>query len=188
MITGSMGGHFVGVFRGSDAVSEKPDGKDTHMQPMNYAAARLSAVLVLATGFAWPALADDDGVTVIELTQSGCQFLEPEHQDLGHEPATKADCEAINERTAENRLAAAEILTLKPGKYIFRVTNQDVPYELGFYLRAAATLSVPFKPKTSGGGLTAGVTRDYEIELEEGDYVYSCPLNPTPDYLVRVEG
>ena len=31
-----------------------------------------------------------------------------------------------------DRLAKARPLTLKPGSYIFRVTNKNVPYTLGF--------------------------------------------------------
>ena len=38
----------------------------------------------------------------------------------------------------------------------------------------------------SGGGLVAGATQDYAIELTPGEYVYSCPLNPTPDYRLVV--
>jgi hypothetical protein len=39
----------------------------------------------------------------------------------------------------------------------------------------------------SGGGLAAGKTRDYEVTLKAGEeYVYSCPLNPTPDYRITV--
>ena len=37
------------------------------------------------------------------------------------------------------------------------------------------------KTSVSGGGLSLGATRDYAVELKEGVYVYSCPLNPTPD-------
>ncbi len=43
-------------------------------------------------------------------------------------------------------------------------------------------------PSVSGGGLTPGATNDYVIELKEGDYVYSCPLNPTPEYRLVVTG
>jgi hypothetical protein len=31
-----------------------------------------------------------------------------------------------------------------------------------------------------------GKTRDYAIELKPGEYVYSCPLNTTPDYRLMV--
>ena len=40
----------------------------------------------------------------------------------------------------------------------------------------------------SGGGLSTGVTKDYEVTLEPGEYLYSCPLNPTPNYRIIVEG
>ena len=37
-----------------------------------------------------------------------------------------------------------------------------------------------------GGGLTLGKTQDYEIVLKPGEYLYSCPLNTTPDYKLIV--
>jgi len=146
----------------------------------------LFAATLAGAAFCTPALAQE--VTVIDLTQTGCQFLEPEDgQDLGYQPAAKADCEAINAQTAKERLAAHEPMHLKPGKYIFRVTNADVPYMLGFYLRGDGLIDKALLPSVSGGGLHEGVTQDYEITLEPGDYVYSCPLNTTPDYPLIVE-
>ncbi len=146
----------------------------------------LFAATLAGAAFAAPALAQD--ATVIDLTQTGCQFLEPEgDQDLGYQPASKADCEAINAETAEQRLAAHEPMHLKAGKYIFRVTNADVPYMLGFYLRGDGLIDKTLLPSVSGGGLDEGVTREYEITLEPGEYVYSCPLNTTPDYPLIVE-
>ena len=44
------------------------------------------------------------------------------------------------------------------------------------------------KTSVSGGGLGTGQTKDYEVELEPGEYLYSCPLNPTPDYRLVVKG
>ena len=132
-----------------------------------------------------PALAAD--ATVIELTQVPCQFLESENgKNLGYKSMKQADCEAINAKTAGDRLAQAKTIQLTPGKYIFRVTNRDVPYELGFWLRGDGALSRLKLPSVSGGGLTTGKTQDYEIVLEKGEYVYSCPLNPTPDYKLVV--
>lgn len=142
------------------------------------------AAVALALGAAalagGPAAAGE--ARVIELTQTPCQFLEPENGvDHGFTSMRKADCEAINDETGGERLAAAGPMRLAPGKYVFRVTNRDVPYELGFYLRGTGLGRLTL-PKVSGGGLTEGVTKDYEIELVEGEYVFSCPLNPTPDY------
>lgn len=127
-----------------------------------------------------------DETTVITLTQIGCQFVEPEGRDHNFKTAMSEDCKAINEKTGAERLAASTTLTLRPGTYIFRVMNKNVPYELGFYL-CGTGLGRLTQPKVSGGGLLPGVTKDYEITLTEGNYVYSCPLNPTPDYHLIVK-
>ncbi len=127
--------------------------------------------------------------TVIELTQTGCQFVESENGiDHGFASTKKSDCEAINAETGSARLAEAKVLTLKPGAYIFRVTNKNVPYQLGFWLRGSGIVGRVALPSVSGGGLTTGVTKDYAVTLKAGEYLYSCPLNPTPDYKLVVEG
>lgn len=124
---------------------------------------------------------------VIELTQTGCQFIESENGlDHGYVTHAKADCDRINAETSSERLAQARTLELEPGRYIFRVTNRDVPYELGFWLRGAGLLDRALLPSVSGGGLVTGASQDYEIELEAGEYLYSCPLNTTPDYYLTV--
>ena len=127
------------------------------------------------------------GVTVVELTQTPCQFLESEGgADHGYRSARKADCDKINGETGAARLATAASMKLKPGKYVFRVTNSNVPYDLGFWLRGDGIINRATLPSVSGGGLAKGTTKDYEIELKVGEYVYSCPLNPTPDYKLVV--
>ena len=123
------------------------------------------------------------GPTVIELSQVPCQFLESEGGvDHGYQSRKADDCVAINDRTADDRLAKAEPMILAPGEYIFRVSNRNVPYVLGFWLRGDGLLARATQPSVSGGGLATGKTQDYRITLEPGEYVYSCPLNPTPDY------
>lgn len=137
----------------------------------------------LLCGAAVPASA----VQLVELTQVPCQFLESEGGvDRGYKSRSIRDCEAINAKTANERVAKAKPLALKPGKYVFRVTNKDVPYELGFWLRGASVAGRVTLPSVSGGGLMPGKTQDYEIELKPGEYVYSCPLNTTPDYKLIV--
>jgi hypothetical protein len=149
--------------------------------------------VALALGWAkMPVAADAEHV--IQLTQTGCQFLESERGvDRGFEPRSAEDCNRINGETGDQRLANAEILELSPGTYTFRVTNTDVPYELGFWLREADyQLGNPLhkltKVSVSGGGLEQGQTKDYTVELEPGEYLYSCPLNPTPNYRLVVKG
>jgi hypothetical protein len=126
--------------------------------------------------------------TVITLTQTGCQFVESENgKDHMYMPKSAADCKAINGKTKEGRLAKSKVIKLKPGRYIFRVTNKNVPYDLGFWLRGSGLGRVTL-PSVSGGGLTKGKSRDYDITLKPGSYHYSCPLNQTPDYKLVVEG
>jgi hypothetical protein len=63
-------------------------------------------------------------------------------------------------------VAASKPLQLKQGRYVFRVKNQSVPYELGFWLRGASVAGRVTLPSTSGGGLTLGKTQDDEIALK----------------------
>jgi len=143
------------------------------------------AAIVLALSYQAPAAAQ---AKVIELTQVPCQFLESEGgKNRGFKSAKAADCEAINARTGKQRLAEAQPLELKPGKYVFRVANRNVPYELGFWLRGESLVDRARLPSVSGGGLATGRTQDYAIDLKPGSYVFSCPLNPTPDYKLVVK-
>ena len=124
---------------------------------------------------------------VVTLTQTACQFLESEGGiERGYTTTKKADCDAINAKSGAERVAAADPIVLKAGSYVFRVSNRDVPYDLGFWLRAEKLFDRISLPSVSGGGLKTGGTRDYEIELKPGNYIYSCPLNTTPEYRLIV--
>jgi hypothetical protein len=149
----------------------------------------MKCVLSMLAGFALALQAAQAGAQakIVELTQVPCQFLESEGgKDRGFKSAKGPDCEAINDRTGAQRLAESKTIELKPGKYVFRVKNRNVPYELGFWLRGESLVDRARLPSVSGGGLTTGKTQDYAIDLKPGNYVYSCPLNPTPDYKLIV--
>lgn len=146
----------------------------------------LRTCLVLGLTWSWLS-AQAAQPEVIELTQTACQFLESENGlDKGFRSTKAEDCDGINARTGKERFANAKVLSLKPGKYVFRVANKNVPYELGFWLRGASLVKRAVLPSVSGGGLTQGKVQDYAIELKAGEYEYSCPLNPTPDYKLVV--
>lgn len=82
-------------------------------------------------------------------------------------------------------------LELEPGKYIFKVTNRSVDHEVAFLLSEGKKDGTPGEevadsrlPKTLKRGETASTP---VVELSPGKYVYQCPLNPTPHYIITVE-
>ena len=121
----------------------------------------------------------------ITLTQTACQFIESEYGDQHYKAHSYTACESLNHKTEDERLAKAKVLKLKAGEYTFHVINKDVPYVLGFWLRGTGLARLTL-PSTSGGGIETGGYKDYTIKLKAGEYVYSCPLNPTPDYKLIV--
>lgn len=71
------------------------------------------------------------------------------------------------------------------------MTNKNVPYELGFWLREKGydwrnPLHKLTKTSVSGGGLSTGKSQEYKVSLKPGEYLFSCPLNTTPDYRMVV--
>ena len=147
-----------------------------------------SAIAAGALAIAYTGAAQAAEPTVVELTQTACQFIESENGVDHRFKTSKADdCKAINKTSGDERAAKAKTLVLKPGSYVFRVQNRDVPYELGFWLRGSGVLGRATLPSVSGGGLTTGKTQDYKVDLVAGEYLYSCPLNPTLDYKIVVK-
>lgn len=83
-------------------------------------------------------------------------------------------------------------LTLKEGDYIFEIANKNVGHQVGFVL-------VPKEAdasKPENHIKTAYVTKAVENNTKEtskvttltkGEYVYFCPLNPTPQYTLTVK-
>ena len=72
----------------------------------------LAALFLLAVGnlIVTGAQAARDDATVVVLTQTGCQFVESERgTDHRFMPKSADDCNAINTKTGENRLAAFQV-------------------------------------------------------------------------------
>ncbi len=143
------------------------------------------ASAIAIANFTSPVKSQSDDATVIALTQTGCQFVETESKNYNYQTSSAADCKKINSETLSEREKSFKPLELTAGEYVFQVTNENVPYELGFYLRGQG-ISRATLPSTSGGGLTEGTTKEYRVTLRPGKYWISCPLNPTPDYPVIV--
>lgn len=84
-------------------------------------------------------------------------------------------------------------LTLKPGQYQFKVKNQNVDKDLGFVIQRAADKNVDVMKSAVPNSFTTELINKGEtkmtgvVTLEKGEYVYSCPLNPTPQYKITVK-
>ncbi len=81
-------------------------------------------------------------------------------------------------------------ITLSEGTYQFEISNNGVDHEVGFVLApkgkvdAAHHIKDAYVKKTVGTN-TKGATN--QVTLTKGEYVYFCPLNPTPQYTLIVE-
>jgi hypothetical protein len=143
----------------------------------------LAALYFLLSSFI-AATASSKEPVIIELTQTPCTIVEAEVKAKEFVSKSSEDCVRINKETLGKR--SFKVLRLKPGRTIFRVKNENVPYDLGFWVRGKGLGRITL-PSASGGGLKEGKTLDYIIDLKPGEYLYSCPLNPTPDYPLIVE-
>jgi len=79
-------------------------------------------------------------------------------------------------------------ITLKEGDYIFEIANNNVGHQVGFVLAPKSNPDAHIK--------TAYVTKAVDNNSKEtskvstlakGEYVYFCPMNPTPQYTLIVE-
>lgn len=84
-------------------------------------------------------------------------------------------------------------LTLSPGQYQFEVTNATVDHEVGFVIQKAADkdadlMKTAIKSSFTTAAVAPGATQSSGVvNLTPGEYVYSCPLNPTPQYTITVK-
>ena len=81
-------------------------------------------------------------------------------------------------------------LNLKPGTYVFEVTNKSVDREVGLVVanatdegKAGDHIQEGYLSNTIKKGETAS---SQAVTLAPGTYKYFCPLNPTPEYTITV--
>lgn len=82
-------------------------------------------------------------------------------------------------------------LKLKAGKtYVFEVANSGVDHAVGFVIAPKGKpeqenhIQAAYVTKTIENGETASSN---EVVLEKGEYIYFCPMNPTPQYKLVVK-
>ena len=79
-------------------------------------------------------------------------------------------------------------ITLSEGTYIFEIANNKVGHNVGFVLAPKSDVNKHIKsayvtkPVANNSKSTSN-----KVTLKKGEYVYFCPLNPTPKYTLVVE-
>ena len=108
--------------------------------------------------------------------------------------AMKAAAEATTvDLTQTPGAFTTEHLDLAPGQYRFRVTNASVDHEVGFFIQKAADKDGAPGETAVANSFTEGpiaigeTSQTGVVTLAPGEYVYSCPLNPTPHYTITVK-
>ena len=84
-------------------------------------------------------------------------------------------------------------LTLSPGQYQFDVTNAAVDHEVGFVIQKASDkdadmMKTAIKEAFTTEVVAPGATQSSGVvTLTPGEYIYFCPMNPTPQYTLTVK-
>ena len=118
---------------------------------------KLVSLLVLVVGFTFSSFAQD--VKTVSLQQTDGEFTVKE-------------------------------LKLSEGTYVFEIENTGVDHEVGFVLAPEGKTDQAHHIKNAyvQNRVKKGATESSkEVTLLKGTYVYFCPLNPTPQYILIVE-
>ena len=112
--------------------------------------------------------------------------------------------DTLKEQTNKNEITVIELiqtegqfethkLNLCAGKYQFRVVNKNVDKDLGFVIQKEEDKNSNVMETATPNSFTNTYIKMGEaqytgiVELETGNYIYSCPLNPTPHYTITVK-
>lgn len=81
-------------------------------------------------------------------------------------------------------------LTLSAGTYVFEIANTEVGHDVGFVLAPKGKTDAANHIKNAYvTEVVKNNTKGHSkaVTLAKGEYVYFCPLNPTPQYTLIVE-
>ncbi len=111
------------------------------------------------------------------------------HDMMKKEDGMKKEAKVIKlEQT--NGAFTIEELTIGEGTYVFEIENNGVKHDVGFVLAPKGKttpenhIKNAYVQKAVANGTTS---QSKEVTLTKGEYVYFCPLNPTPEYKLIVK-
>ncbi|WP_400076081.1 cupredoxin domain-containing protein [Winogradskyella sp. R77965] len=102
---------------------------------------------------------------------------------------TKATIVSLEQTKGE---FAQKTITLKEGDYIFEISNNNVGHQVGFVLVPKGKDASQPENHIKEAYVTKAVDNNNKetskvTTLVKGEYIYFCPLNPTPQYTLVVE-
>lgn len=109
---------------------------------------------------------------------------------LGALAVNAQDVETVTLVQTPGEFRQTELKLVAGKKYIFEVENQGVDKPVGFVVAPKGKtdkeyhIQEAYLYKVIDNGESA---TSQEVTLEKGEYVYFCPLNPTPLYTLVVE-
>ena len=79
-------------------------------------------------------------------------------------------------------------LVLEAGTYVFEISNNNVGHQVGFVLAPKSNPDAHIKTAYVTKAVDNNSTESSKATtLAKGEYVYFCPLNPTPQYTLTVK-
>lgn len=149
---------------------------------------RVLLILSVASMFVFASCSSETSNTEAEANVEA----EPVAEEVGEvEESDEAKVEVIKLEEIAGEFTTTE-LTLKEGTYSFEVTNNGIDHEVAFVL-APSKEELQQEDWITDAMLTAAVadgqtaSSKKAVKLEKGEYVYFCPMNPTPEYKLTVE-
>lgn len=81
-------------------------------------------------------------------------------------------------------------ITVSEGTYVFEISNNCVGHDVGFVLAPKGKTDQANHIKNAYVTkmlATGKMEKSNKVTLKKGEYVYFCPLNPTPEYKLIVK-
>ncbi|KAB8154509.1 hypothetical protein EZY14_008820 [Kordia sp. TARA_039_SRF] len=112
-----------------------------------------------------------------------------QHNMMKKETMMKNDVKTVSLEQTKGEFTQKS-LTLSEGTYIFEIANSNVGHDVGFVLApkgktdAAHHIKSAYVTEVVKNNTTG---HSNKVKLAKGEYVYFCPLNPTPQYTLTVK-
>jgi len=128
-------------------------------------------------------------ILTLAFVMSIVSFSFAQDSKMAHKGDMKHKVETIKLEQTKG-VFTTEKLTLDAGTYVFEIANNGVDHEVGFVLAPKGKTDQPNHIKEAyvqAPVKNGSKSTSKEVTLAKGEYVYFCPLNPTPQYTLIVK-